>query len=237
LAITDFDQLIGAQPSAAALRDRGDVYKAQGNFEKAIIDFDAAIRLANSAYAMTDRGDAYLELGQKARALEDFKEAVRIQPDDPEVFQSKGRAEFYLGQWGDAVTDFQKSLALDSSNPYALIWLHLATMRAGGDDAGSLEQQARATRLADWPTPVLNLFLGKLKPAMAIALASDADADKSARQRCEAEFYAGEYLLTQRDATGASPHLEEAGRICSGVFAEVTMAKTELKRLAAGSSK
>lgn len=222
--------MIALKPAAAAYRSRGDAFRANGDYEKAIGDLNEAIRLEVTPAALDDRGDAYLAQGQNARALADFGEATRIQPDDPDAFQSKGRAEFYLGQWNDAVTDFQKSLSLDPSNPYAFIWLHLANARAGENDAGRLEQQASQLHVAAWPGPIVDLLLGKLKPELAIAFASDPDADKTASQRCEAEFYAGEYILTQPEKAAASDHLQEARRICSGVVAESLAAKMELKR-------
>jgi len=230
-ALEDYNKAIGLQPLPTALRNRGNVYRAKGEYEKALEDLNAAIRSAASPAALADRGDIYLELGQNARALEDFTAAVRAQADDPDALQSKARAEFYLGQWNDAVTDFQKSLSLDASNPYPLIWLHLASARAGKDDASALQHQALAVHPEGWPAPIVDLLLGNLKPAYAIAFASDPDPDKTTSQRCEAEFYVGEYMLTQRNTEAALPHLQEAHRICSGIFAESLAAKMELRRM------
>ncbi len=229
-AIEDYDKAGGVQPGAAVFQARGNAYRAKGESEKALRDFDSAIRLATSPAALGDRGDMYLELGQSSRALEDLAEGVRLGPDDPGAYLSKGRAEFYLGKWDDAAADFQKSLSLDPANPYAFIWLHFAGARAGKDDARSVEQQLQQLRLAEWPAPIVNLLLGKIKPATAIALASDADPDKKMSQQCEAEFYVGEYLLTQRDKEGAVTHLERARGTCSHVFPEWLGAKLELIR-------
>lgn len=239
-AIEDYNKAIGMKPGPAAYRNRGNAYRAKGDYESAIRDLSAAIGSSGSsgsstgAGALDDRGDTYLAMGQKARALDDFSEAVRLQPDDPDAFLSKGRAEFYLGQWNDAVRDFQKSLALDPTYTYAFIWLHLANARAGNDDAGSLEQQARKIQPEGWPAPIVDMFLGKLKPAYALAFASDPDSDKKMSQQCEAEFYVGEYILAQGDASAAAPHLQEARRVCSGIFAESLAAKMEMQRLEDG---
>jgi tetratricopeptide (TPR) repeat protein len=229
-AIEDYGKAIELRPAPAAFRNRGNAYRAKGDYEKALADLNASIHLAASTGALDDRGLTYLEMGQTARAFEDFSEAIRAQADDPDAFQSKGQAEFYLGKWNDAVADLQKSQALDASNAYAFIWLHLASVRGGKDDGRSLEQQADQVQAEGWPGPIVDLFLGKLKPAYAIAFASDPDPDKSASQHCEAEFYVGEYLLTQGDSAAATPHLEEARAICSGIAAESLAAKMELKR-------
>ena len=228
----DYDKAGGVQPGAAVFQSRGNAYRAKGESGKALRDFDSAIRLATSPAALGDRGAMYLELGQSSRAIENFAEAVRLGPDDPDAFLSKGRAEFYLGKWDEAAADFQKSQSLYTSNAYAFIWLHLAEARGGKDGARSMEQQLQQLRLAEWPAPIVNLLVGKLKPATAIALASDADPDKKMSQQCEAEFYAGEYLLTQRDKAGAATHLEHARGICSHVFPEWLGAKLELMRTA-----
>jgi tetratricopeptide (TPR) repeat protein len=233
-AIEDYDKAIGLQAVPAAFSKRGIAYRAKGDYEMALGDFNAAIRSPGSAAPLADRGDTYMDLGQNARALEDFSEAVRMEPDNPDAFQSKGRAEFYLAKWDDATADFQKSLALDPSNPYALIWLHFANARAGKNDAGGLEQQASQIQPEGWPAPIMDMLLGKLAPSLAIAFASDPDADKTISQRCEAEFYVGEYMLTQRDSSAALEHFSEARRICSGIFAESFAAKVELKRIGDG---
>lgn len=232
-AIKDYDKAIELQPAPAAYRNRGNAYRADGNFDKAISDLNASLRLQQSTGALDDRGDTYLELGQSARALQDFSEAVRAQPDDPDAFQARGRAEFDLGQWDGAITDFQKSLALDPSNPYAFIWLRLANARAGKPGAGDPAQQASQLQIAAWPGPIVDLLLGKLKPAYAIAFASDPDDDKSVSQRCEAQFYVGEYTLAvEHDSAAALEHLENAKRMCSGISVESLAARMELKRTA-----
>ncbi len=230
-AIEDYNKAIALKPSAAAYRNRGNASRAMGQYDKAVSDLNAALALFASSGILDDRGDTYLEMGQTSRAFEDFIAAIHTQPDDPDAFLTKGRAEFYLGQWKEATADFQKSVALDSSNPYAFIWLHLANARAGKNDAGGLEEQARQVHAEAWPAPILDLFLGKLRPDYAIAFASDADFDKKTSQQCEAEFYVGEYMLTQPDTSHAAAHLQNAERICSGIFAESLAAKMELKRI------
>ena len=230
-AIEDYSKAIELKPASSAYRNRGNAYRAKGNYEKALSDSNAAIRLLASSAALDDRGDTYLEMAQNNRALEDFNEAIRIQPDDSDALLTRGRAEFYLGQWTNAAADFQKSLAVDPANPYAFIWLHLANARAGKNDAGSLAEQARQVHADAWPAPILDLLLGKLRPEYAVAFASDPDPDKTLSQRCEAELYVGEYLLTQPGTPTAPDHLKEAQRICSGIVPESLAAKMELKRI------
>ena len=230
-AIEEYNKAIELKPAAAAYRNRGNAYRATGNYPKALSDLSAAIRLLASSGGLDDRGVTYLEMGENVRAFEDFNEAIRIEPYNPDALLSKGRAEFYPGRWTDAAADFQKSRVLDPSNPYAFIWLHLANARAGKNDAGSLEELARQVHAHAWPAPIVDMLLGKLRPDYAIAFASDPDPDKTLSQRCEAEFYVGEYLLTQPDASAALDHLKEARRICSGIFPEALAAKMELKRI------
>lgn len=236
-AIEDYNKAIELRPAAAAYRNRGNAYRATGNYEKAIADLNAAIHLLVSSGGLDDRGDTYLEMGQNSRAFEDFDEAIRTEPDDPDAFLSKGRAEFYLRQWNEAAADFQKSLALDPSSAYAFIWLHLANARAGTDDKGSLEGQARQVHVDAWPAPIMDLFLGKLRPEYAIAFASDPDSDKNTSQKCEAQFYVGEYALTQPDKSAALVLLQNARQICSGIFAESLGSKMELKRIGDATAK
>jgi tetratricopeptide (TPR) repeat protein len=233
-AIEDYDKTIALDPFPMAYTNRGNAYRAKGDYDRAFDDLGAAIRLLAFPGALSYRGDVYLETGQYDRALEDYSEAIRIQPTNGDSFHSRGRAEYYFAHWDAAIADFQKSLSLDRSNSYAAIWLGLAKARSGQGRVADLAQQTSQAGSDKWPAPLAELLAGHVTPEQALAAAASDDPDQDKTQRCEAEFYVGEYLLAQPESSGASKHLHEASRICSGTAVETFAVKLELDHAAAG---
>jgi len=81
-AITYFSQAIINDPSMGlAFWDRGILYMARGNYDKAIEDFTQAINL-NMEAAFSLRGLAYKEAGDFDKARADFAKALELNPGD-----------------------------------------------------------------------------------------------------------------------------------------------------------
>ena len=59
----------------------------------------------------TGRGNAYLAGKDYAKAALDFTEAIRLRLDNPEPYKGRGIARIALGQYRDAVDDFNLCLA------------------------------------------------------------------------------------------------------------------------------
>ena len=77
-----------------------------------------------------------------------------------------------------------------------------------------------------WPFPVIKLFLGRgTSEAMVAAV------DKP-EERCEAQYYLGQWLLLRDDRANSIEALRNAVESCPKNFAEYTGALAELKRLA-----
>jgi rhomboid protease GluP len=113
---------------------------------------------------------------------------------------------------------------LDDS-AYPAIWLYLARERGG--ENGMAELQANAARLkrADWPYPVIELCLGSRPPAEILSLASKPE------ERCQAQFYTGEWYLLHGNRAAAASALQAAANICSKDLPEYAGVSAELKRL------
>jgi lipoprotein NlpI len=202
-------------------------------------DYDQAIRLLTSALAAGDlspantmlayhnRGNAYQDKGDYARAIADYETAIRLKPDYANAWYARGRAQFALGRFPAAATDFAKSATLDPKDAYAMIWLHLTRRRTAADDGGELARNAARLDLARWPGAVINLYLGKGTPQQARA----AVAKDNEEQACEAAFYLGEYELMRKNTAAAKTLLQEAAKICPPPTDERDGAGVELKRL------
>ena len=89
-----------------------------------------------------------------------------------------------------------------------------------------LAANARSLKASDWPYAVVELYLGQRSPEATLAAPAKAD------ERCEAQFYIGEWDLLRSDRTAAIEALTAAANTGPKDFVEFTDAKAELKRLA-----
>jgi hypothetical protein len=104
--------------------------------------------------------------------------------------------------------------------------LYLARARSGQQiGAAELQSNASALKQTDWPFPVVELFLGRRTAAATLAAATKPD------QRCEAQYYIGEWSLLRDDRTAALSALQAAADTCPKDFDEYLLAQSELKHL------
>ena len=108
---------------------------------------------------------------------------------------------------------------------YPAIWHYLARERGGENGAAELEANAARLRSKDWPYPVIELCLGRRSLAEVLSLAS------KPAERCEAQFYTGEWYLLRGNRAAAATALQAAADICSKDLSEYQGALAELKRL------
>ncbi len=226
-AIADYDRAIALNPRYEdAFVNRGVAYAAKGDADRAISEFTTALMLDGSdVAAWRNRADAYVDKGDLALAREDYDEATRRAPGDADTLRGRGYLHFYAGEFAAAADDLTHVLAAEPNDVYAKLWRHLAAARAGiGDDDGRLARSPSA-RGADWPAPVIALFLGRQSAEATIAAAS------TPAQACEAQFYVGEWKVLRNDRAGAATAWQAAVDRCPGSFIEYKGARAELKRL------
>jgi rhomboid protease GluP len=105
------------------------------------------------------------------------------------------------------------------------LWRFLALGRLGQDSTAELSAKAVWLKAQDWPAPVIDFYLGRRSVEDMRA------AGTSPAQRCEAEFYAGEWRLLHGDGRDARASLQAAARLCAKSSKEYVAATAELKRL------
>src|SRR5262249_7083910 len=67
-----------------------------------------------------------------------------------------------------------------------------------------------------WPAAIVTLYQGKSSPdALLAAAAAGEDAEQTGVQLCEADFFAGEWLLAQHDAAAGKPLIQKAAQGCT----------------------
>ena len=225
-AIADYDQAIQLDPkNALSYLNRGSAYESKGDHDRAIRNYDEAIQLdAKNAVAYLNRGDAYVSKGDYGRAIQDYDQAIQLNPMNADAHSGRGRAYFDQGNFKEAALALSRANELED-NAYSIIWHYLARQRGGENGRAELEADATRLKSKDWPYPVIELYLGGRSPAEVLSLAGKPE------ERCEAEFYSGEWHLLHGNRAAAATALQAAADMCSKDFFEYKGALAELKRL------
>jgi tetratricopeptide (TPR) repeat protein len=226
-AIADYGRAIALNPQYEdAFVNRGVAHAAKGETDRAIADYTTALLLdASDVAAYRARGDAYADKADLALAQQDYDEALRRAPGDTDTYRSRGYLHFYAGDFPAAAADLARVVTAEPDDLYAPLWAYLAAVRSDAatarrDLAGAVARAGEA-----WPRPVADLFVGARTAEATLSAAGDS------AQRCEAQFYVGEWKLLQGDRAGAAAALQAAIDGCPASFIEYKGARAELKRL------
>jgi tetratricopeptide (TPR) repeat protein len=224
-AIADFSAAIAiAARYANAYRNRGNAYVKKGDYTSAIPDFNTALAIkAGDSETYAGRGLAYAKIGDYDHAIADYDNVIAINPQDIAAFSNRGYAHFYRGDFADAAADLSRVIERDPDS-YSSLFRFLAQSRAG-QAASDLEGAAKRMNSQDWPYAVFELYLARRDAAATLAAAQKPE------QRCEAQFYVGEWQILQGDRAAARQRFEEAAGSCPKLFIEYTGAQAELRRL------
>jgi lipoprotein NlpI len=164
--------------------------------------------------------------------IEDTGAVIGREPSNSDGYFLRTRAKLYSNDAGSAAEDVAAALKIVPSYAYFPIWLHIAQTRAGRNGTSELPANAENLDPAQWPYPIVGLFLGTLTPDALAAAAHSDDADTQRDQACEVGFYLGVYLLDVKGERGpARQQLELAVQTCPHAFVEYHAAKIELERL------
>jgi tetratricopeptide (TPR) repeat protein len=111
------------------LIERGKVYLAMHDYDRAIADFNEAIQLdPKNAFTFYDRGNAYRAKGDHDRAIQDYDQAIKLNPNFARAWNSRCLARAIIGQLEQALRDCTESLRLapniaDTLDSRALVYL------------------------------------------------------------------------------------------------------------------
>jgi lipoprotein NlpI len=205
---------------------KGQIKYIRGDVTAATQDYDEAVRLAPRwGPFYVSRGMAWDARGEYSRAIRDYTQALVLQPDTQSAYFARGLAYFGQGDFVLAAEDFAR-LKRDANDLHGLLWYHLSKERAG--EAASREELARAAaqrKSNAWPVPIFQLFQGQIGADVVRAAAN------GPQQRCEAQFYTGEWHLLQRARPAAAQALNAAAASCTRTSIEFRAAVADLRRL------
>jgi lipoprotein NlpI len=232
-AIQDFNEAVRLNPNLAeAYTGRGNAFGRKGDNERAIQDFSEAIHLnPKDAITYNNRGFIYCGQGDNERAIQDYNEAIRLNPNYALAYSGRGRTRFFVAQFQAAQEDFKKALELNPTYPYDAIWLYLARARAGQDGRAELAASVERLKFVGVTKQIVSLFLGKTTTDDLFLAAKSPDPKKQKENRCEAQYYAGQYVLLRGNKSEARKLFSTAVETCPAGFVEYFGAKAELKRL------
>ena len=145
-ALADTNEAIRLDPSFYFARSiRGLVWHAKGDFNNAIADYAEAIRLDPKDYGARmnrcwTRAAFNRDLEQ---ALVDCNEGLRLEPDQPDVLETRAFVYFRMSRMAEAIADYERALKLDPRLPRALFVGGVINF-ASGDVAGAKADVATA---------------------------------------------------------------------------------------------
>ena len=65
------------------------------------------------------KGDGYMKNGQYLEALSCFEQAIILNPNDPDLWNSKASALRSMGRYEEAIECFNKSLEIDPRDKHS----------------------------------------------------------------------------------------------------------------------
>lgn len=220
--------------SGPALKSRAELYFNNGYWSLALADYESLLkRQPDDAAILHFRGDAKTYLGDYEGGMHDYDQALKLDPKEQlaPVARAKAMSFFDQGKFDDAVE--QAKIAADSvpDNAYYLLWLDLTRRHAGKSDAGDFAKRAASLNQTAWPYSIVAFELGSMKEGeLLLAAENGANPAQISGQKCEADFYLGEYKLNG-DKTAAINFLKQAVGGCPKGFIEANGAAFELRAL------
>ncbi len=214
---------------AQTLVARGVALDNTGRNEEGRKAFEAALALEpDSVEALNGAAVNAFGRGEAEQAIELSTRVLKLQPRDSQALNTRAVAQHLAGRWPQAQADWQAGLtdrALQRRG-YPLLWLALASRRAGADVAALLQSYPRENWPTDWPRPLLDAAFGQGTPEAAMLAAKASKTPLEAQT--EAFFYLGEKLYAEGDTVRARDQWRKALELGVVEFIEHSAAKQRL---------
>lgn len=123
-------------------QNRGNVYSAKGEPEKALRDYEQAIRFnPANAGAYLNRGLIYAQRNDHEAAIKDYNEALRFQPQMYMAFFNRALSYRAQEDWAAAERDLQETIRLNPKFAPAYVTRALISARRGRLDKALAEYE------------------------------------------------------------------------------------------------
>jgi lipoprotein NlpI len=218
---------------AGAYAKRGDTYRDQARYDRAIADFAAALKIdPGLAEAHNGRALVFSQQGLYDRAIVDYRAALKLKPDFAFAYTALGRAYFYKGEFSKAAASFKDRLKIKPRHIFPMLWLYLARARSGGDAKPELAGYLADAKKDFWIYQAALLYMGKATPQQVLDAAGKGEPEERRQRGAEANFYIGQYFLINGNSEAATRYFKKV--VDTGItrFYEYTGAEVELRRMA-----
>jgi eukaryotic-like serine/threonine-protein kinase len=181
-AAADFDKAIQLDPPPQAF----DCYRRyaaeaadKGQWQTAFwyLDRLIAARPQQAAFYL-DRGRAHQKRNQNKEAAQDFGEALKHEPNDPQIWQLKGRCDINLARWPEAEKAWDEACRLDPSDHWSRYQAASLHLYLGDEDGYRRQCQEMLQRFGSTDNPYV-----AERTAKTCLLVPDAAADKDTVQQ------------------------------------------------------
>ena len=141
-AIAACDRAIRQDPkNSVHFYNRGLVWSAKGDKDRALSDYNQAIRLNpqfadafNNRGNFYNRGLAWSAKGDKDRAISDYNQAIQLNPQFADAFNNRGNAWSAKGDKDKAISDYNEAIRLNPQHALAFSNRGLAWSAKGFKD-------------------------------------------------------------------------------------------------------
>ena len=220
---------------ARAYCDRGAAYYSLGKNQEALRDADSAVRIdPNATYMLACRAEIRIGARDFKGAIDDTSRAIVLGAETGRVYYQRGQAKFYLGRYAEAADDFTKSGAIDKDERTTLyydLWRAIAYRRMKQPFPEDLRKHAAAEPRGDWPRPALAMLAEHITPEDMSALAAKKPGDEAEMNGTEADFYRGEFYLSNGDVAKARDAFTASRARGVIIYTEYIASGFELERL------
>jgi tetratricopeptide (TPR) repeat protein len=144
---------LAPQTKGYLLAYRGECFRQNGQWEKALHDFQEALQdISEDTWTLTFQGDTYRMLDRYSEALMSLNKALLLDANDDWALAVRGATYLVMDRYGEALADFDRAIALDEKEDwyrYCRAQLYLLTgqtQAASNDIRVALELAQRVLR-------------------------------------------------------------------------------------------
>lgn len=164
-AIRTYQQSLRLDPSRAETHSSlGRIYYAEGKFPEALAAYGKAVKYDPSAANRYALGQAYLANGQYDDAERQFQLVRNLEPGKPNGDYGMGQVYAKQGRATEAISAFDRALALKSN-----FWLALSDKGYALADSGEIDQAKEVAQTLEGGDPTLagtlNAYIAEQTPA------------------------------------------------------------------------
>ena len=201
-------------------------------YDQALSDLNRALEIDDADIrAYQNRAELHNYRTEYGAARSDYEKILSIDPKQGDALYNLGTTLWFDGRYSEAAGTLSRFLAVSPNDLYGMLWQAISAAHDNTQYLDDLRRQSATGKLAAWPAPIINVFLGTLPADALLKAAPDAPGGARESNICEADFFIGERYVLAGNNAAALPLFHEALSICPQHLAAYYGTVAELKRL------